>query len=169
MDETPVNWFPPLARCWMKRGDQRRVSVPPDTHHRRVVFGGYNWTRDTVCSLVREKADTASCLAFLELLLADTCPDQPVVLILDNASYHHAAAVQAFLSLVEHRVLVFYLPPYCSHLNPIERFWRFLKDQVCANTLYPDLDALMSAVDHLLTQQNDPSCSSRFLLSKGEP
>lgn len=153
----------------MKRGTQRRVSVPPDTHHRQVVFGGYNWTHDTVCSLMRDKADTASCLAFLELLLVDTLPDQPVVLILDNASYHHAAAVQAFLSLLEHRVLVLYLPPYCSHLNPIERFWRFMKDTVCANTLYPDHPALMSAVHQLLRQQNDPTCPSRFLLSKVGP
>ena len=30
----------------------------------------------------------------------------------------------AALSLFEHRVMPVWLPPYCSDLNPIERFWR---------------------------------------------
>jgi transposase len=50
------------------------------------------------------------------------------VLVIDNASYHQSASARAALSLFEHRVMVIWLPTYCSDLNPIERFCRFLKD-----------------------------------------
>ena len=150
----------------MKRGEQQRIPVPPDTHHRHYVFGAYNWVNDTVCTHLSERADTAAFLTFLEHLLVNSYPDQALVLVLDNASYHHAAAVRACFSLVEARVLVFYLPAYCSHLNPIERFWRFLKDTVCVDTLFPDLTRLMATVTQVFLQQNDFTCSTRFSFSK---
>ena len=150
----------------MKRGAQKRIPVPPDTHHRHYIFGAYNWVNDTVCTHLSARADTSAFLAFLEQVLVNTYPDQALVVVLDNASYHHAAAVRACFSLVEARVLVFYLPAYCSHLNPIERFWRFLKDTVCVDTLFPDLSRLMATVAQVLLQQNDFTCSTRFSFSK---
>lgn len=152
----------------MRRGVQKRIPVPPDTHHRHYIFGAYNWVNDSVCTHLSQQADTAAFLAFLEHLLVDTYPDQALVLVLDNASYHHAAAVRACFSLVEHRVLVFDLPAYCSYLNPIERFWRFLKDTVCVDTLFPDLSRLLASVAQVLLQQNDCTCSTRFAFSKLE-
>jgi transposase len=150
----------------MKRGEQKPVPVPPDTHHRQYIFGAYNWVNHTVCTTLSDHADTSAFLTFLEYLLVSTYPDQPVVLVLDNASYHKAAAVRAFFSLVEHRVLVIFLPAYCSHLNPIERFWRFVKDTACANTLFPDFATVMALVAQLLRQQNDLSHAHRFAFSK---
>lgn len=150
----------------MKRGQQKLVPVPPDTHHRQYLFGAYNWVNDGVCSHWSERADTAAFLDFLEHLLVTTYPDQQIVLVMDNASYHKAAAVRAFFSLVEHRVLVIYLPAYCSHLNPIERFWRFLKDTASANTLFPDFAAVTALTTQLLQRQNDLTDSHRFSFSK---
>jgi len=152
----------------MRRGEQQRIPVPPDTHHRQYLFGAYDWCDDTLCTQISERANTATCLAFLEHLVMTTYPNDLLVLVMDNASYHKAAAVLAFFSLVEHRVLVLFLPAYCSHLNPIERFWRFLKDRACANTLFPDLPTLMTTVAHVLLQQNDLSDPHRFTFSKLE-
>ena len=92
-------------------------------------------------------------------------PDDVIVLVLDNASIHKSAASLAALSLFEHRVWVFWLPPYCSTLNPIERFWRYLKDRVAANKLHPDMETLLAAIEKQLARQNDTSNPSRFLFS----
>jgi hypothetical protein len=48
-------------------------------------------------------------------------------------------------------------------LNPIERYWRHLKDTVCVNKLYPCLDDLVAAVEQALAAQNDPLDPHRFL------
>lgn len=65
-----------------------------------------------------------------------------------------------------HRVLVFWLPAYCTELNPIERFWRYLKDLACANQLWSDIDRMVEAVETVLHHQNDPFHENRFILSK---
>ena len=65
-------------------------------------------------------------------LLPHRARGRRLVLILDNAPYHHARLLQPFRR--EHRrVLRFdYLPRYSPELNPIERVW-----EAGASTLYP--------------------------------
>lgn len=55
---------------------------------------------------------------------------------------------------------------YPSVLNPIERFWRHLKDLACANKLQDNIDDVMAAVETALLQQNDPEATLRFHVSK---
>lgn len=93
-------------------------------------------------------------------------PTGQVVLVMDNASYHKSASALAALSLFEHRVMVIWLPPYCSDLNPIERFWRHLKDQVCANKLQDTIVTVMDGAEQALTEQNRVEQVSRFHVSK---
>lgn len=51
-----------------------------------------------------------------------------VVVVLDNAPFHTAGAVREREPGWEERGLVLYrLPAYCPHLNPIEGVWRRLK------------------------------------------
>ncbi|RIK36516.1 MAG: hypothetical protein DCC55_27070 [Chloroflexi bacterium] len=73
----------------------------------------------------------------------------------------------AALSLFEQRLLIFWLPKYCSlELNPIERFWRHFKDNICVNKLFPCLDDLIRAADRQLHRQNDFDHAKRFALVK---
>jgi len=58
------------------------------------------------------------------------------------------------------------LPPYCSDLNPIERFWRFLKDQACANHLEDDIAGVLEHAERTMTLQNQPDAKNRFHVSK---
>lgn len=148
----------------MKRGQQKRISTPGQqaNHH---LIGAYDWADDSVTWLSVARKNSPQFIRFLEHPLVECYQHDVVVLVLDNASFHKSAAAIAALSLFEHRVRVFWLPPYCSTLNPIERFWRHLKDQVCVNTLYPSLSDLVSAVEHQLHNQNQLDSPSRFTFS----
>ena len=42
-------------------------------------------------------------------------------IFLDNARYHHAKLVQAWLAQPGRRIKLHFIPAYCPHLNPIER------------------------------------------------
>lgn len=165
MDETTLSLHPPLRACWMKRGVQKRIPTPgqPQRYH---LFGAYNYADDTVTYRSVKRKNSESFIAFLEQLLVEQYPDDAVVLVLDNASYHTSAASLAALSLFEHRVWLFWLPPYCSTLNPIELFWRHLKDKACANKLFPNLADLIATVEHHLRAQNDLHNAKRFSISK---
>jgi hypothetical protein len=151
----------------MKVGEQKRIPLPANREKQHChVFGAYNWFNDCMRWTLAERKNSESFIAFLEHLLVNEYPTGRVVLVLDRASYHKSAAARAALSLFEHRVWVIWLPAYCTELNPIERFWRHLKDLACANQLWSGLDKVIEAVETVLHQQNDPFHESRFQLSK---
>jgi hypothetical protein len=66
------------------------------------------------------------------------------ILVLDNGAFHTAKRLRwpANVAAVP-------LPPYSPELNPIERLWRDLKDQL-AGTVSKNLDALSDTVCRLL-------------------
>ncbi len=150
----------------MKSGQQKRIpATRPGIKQNRHVFGGYNWREDTIVWTTARTKNSAEFIRFLEELLVNQYPDKRVVLVLDNAAYHKSASALAALSLFEHRVLVIWLPPYCSDLNPIELFWRYLKDHACANKLQDNMEEVVNAADKLMTAQNCPTSDLRFHVS----
>jgi hypothetical protein len=151
----------------MKIGQQKRIpATKPGAKQKRHIFGGYNWLKDTITWTTAITKNSAMFISFLEQLLIKQYPTGRVVLVMDNASYHKSASALAALSLFEHRVMVIWLPPYCSDLNPIERFWRYLKDLACANKLEDNIEEVVRSAEIIMMNQNDPVSSLHFHVSK---
>jgi putative transposase len=167
MDETTLTLDPPLRACWMKIGKQKRIpATQPGEKQKQHIFGGYNWLKDTMTWTVAKTKNSSTFIEFLEELLVKNYPTGRVVLVMDNASYHKSASALAALSLFEHRVMLIWLPPYCSDLNPIERFWRHLKDLACANKLQDNIEAVVTNAENILNAQNLDNSNLRLRLSK---
>lgn len=167
MDETTLTLEPPLRACWRKVGQQKRILAPAaGSKKRHHLIGAYNWRTDTVAWKAVPWKNSEFFIAFVEFLLMSVYRVGRIVLVMDNVSYHRSAASLAALSLFEHRVMVVWLPAYCSDLNLIERFWRHLKDLACANKLEASLEQLVNSVECSLNHQNDPAYPYRFQLSK---
>jgi putative transposase len=167
MDETTLTLDPPLRACWMKIGKQKRIpATQPGEKQKQHIFGGYNWLKDTMIWTVAKTKNSSTFIEFLEELLVKNYPTGRVVLVMDNASYHKSASALAALSLFEHRVMLIWLPPYCSDLNPIERFWRHLKDLACANKLQDNIEAVVTNAENILNAQNLDNSNLRLRLSK---
>ncbi len=167
MDETTLSLEPPLRACWMKSGKQKRIpAVQQGSKQHQHIFGAYNWRSDRISWTTARTKNSAYFIAFLEHLLVDTYPTGRVVMVMDNAAYHKSASALAALSLFEHRAMVLWLPPYCSDLNPIERFWRHLKDLACANKLQDTIQGVVQATHQILKEQNRPTSTLRFHVSK---
>ncbi len=151
----------------MKKGRQRRIpATRPGAKQKRHIFGGYNWLEDTITWTTAKTKNSSTFISFLEELLVKQYPRRRVVLVMDNAAYHKSASALAALSLFEHRVMVFWLPPYCSDLNPIELFWRYLKDQACANKLQDNVEEVVKAAERIMIAQNCPTVELKFSVSK---
>jgi hypothetical protein len=150
----------------MKRGQQKTIPAFTGKREYLHVVGAYNWRTDQVTTVEVERKNTTGFITFLEEVLVKTYSTQAVILVMDNASYHYSAEVRAMLTLFAHRVHVIWLPQYCPELNPIERFWRHLKQTAWANTLFDTIHALCQNVRHILAQQNEPSFSERFTFAK---
>jgi len=162
MDEAAIALDPILRKCWTKRGQQRRIpaaTAKPPAHH---IFGGFNWRDGTISWSMAQRRNSDSFVHWLEHLMMDCYPTEQVVLIMDNASFHYSAAARAAIALYEPRLMVVFLPTYAPNLNAIERYWRYMKEQVCAHKLYADMDALRDAIVKELMRQNDVYNKHRY-------
>jgi transposase len=149
----------------MKRGKQKRIATPGQQkwHH---LIGAYNWRTGEVIYTTCERKNSQAFCQFLEHLMNTVTSDKPIVYVLDNASYHHSKISEAMIAYHEDRSWAFWLPPYCSELNPIERFWKHLKAKACANRLFHDIEEVVDSVVNVLDSQNDFESSERFLFQK---
>lgn len=149
----------------MKRGQQKRIGSPRLSKSQHLI-GAYNWRTGEIIYTLCEKKNSEAFCAFLEHLMDSVTSDNPIVYVLDNASYHHSHVSKAMIAYYEDRAWAFWLPTYCSDLNPIERYWKHLKDNACANRLFQDISEVVNSVVNVLTTQNDFSSSERFLFQK---
>ncbi len=151
----------------MRRHQQKHIPAAGQQQWQHCL-AAYNWADDTLIYRLAQHKNSETFIAFLDQLAQSVSTDpRPIVLILDNASYHHSLATQAAFSLLEaQHIIPIWLPPYCSELNLIERYWRHLKDNACANKLYPSMIDLIQAVERCLIRQNDLTCPNRFTFSK---
>lgn len=77
---------------------------------------------------------------FVEALLK-TVPKHSV-LIMYNATFHRKARLCELADKVDCKIL--FLPPYSPDLNPIEKFWAWLKQKL--REILPQYDVLMDAL-----------------------
>jgi transposase len=148
-DESRIQLLPLLRAMWHWAGQQVRIPTP-GTNKTRSLFGTLDIRTGQWTYLVRERMCKEDFIAFLEHLLV-VFPVVPIILIVDNYSSHTAHLVQDWLA--QHpRLQVYYLPKYCSHLNPVEQIWLRLKDQIAANRLYGSIQLLMQAVEQFFDE-----------------
>jgi hypothetical protein len=69
---------------------------------------------------------------------------------------------------VPENVILVFLPPYCPELNPIERLWQDVKDQL-ASCLYETLEALQRAISAVVGGYRETVvaslCGSAYMLN----
>ena len=76
---------------------------------------------------------------------------RPSLLILDNGPCHRSRLVQAKRAEWRRRGLrLFFLPPYCPHLNRIETLWRLVKHHWLPAAAYATFATLREHVTAIL-------------------
>jgi len=166
MDESGYSLNYPLSKCWMKVHEQKRLPANTQARSGCLLAGVIDWLSAEVWCQAIDKLSSDCLITFFSWLFLEVFPDEKLVVVMDNASAHHAASMKAFLSLFEHRVIVIYLPTYSPDMNLIERFWKHLKQRVTANRLFASVNHMMEAIQTELIVQNDSDYEFRFSFSK---
>jgi len=73
----------------------------------------------------------------LRFISEDAGKDVHVVLVLDQAGWHIAKALQ-----VPENITLLHLPSYSPELNPIERLWAYIKSHYLSNQIYKNYEEL---------------------------
>jgi DDE superfamily endonuclease len=67
-------------------------------------------------------------------------------LFLDNARYHHAKLVQAWLARPGCRIKLHFVPTYCPHLDPIERLLGLMHKHITHNRRHETFSDFINAI-----------------------
>lgn len=92
--------------------------------------------------------DTDCMNVFLEELSEEIKED--FILIMDGAGWHKSKDL-----IVPKNIQIVLLPPYCPELNPVERLWKFIKDNTIKNKVFETLKSLEENVCEFVKNLTD--------------
>ncbi len=144
--------LPPTC-SWTKKGreHQHRVRTRWGRQGRVNLIGTLSFEGEEEhieYRMVEGACRTGEVISYLDALAEEAEGDnKPVVVVLDNAPFHTAGAIEDRRPAWKEKGLVLYrLPAYCPHLNPIEGVWRRLKGFLMPRRFYDSLAELKQAV-----------------------
>ena len=116
---------------------------------RIAVYGALDYASGRLVWQTASHKDGTGFAAFLEQI-AQTWPQEDLVLVLDNVSYQRSAAMRPWWTAQKGRLLPFWLPAYTPNLNLLERVWYCLKQKLACHRCWADRDRLYQATTTLL-------------------
>lgn len=119
-----------MAYGWIKKGQRKLMPTTP-TQKRVHYLGAVNLVGHRV---IYEEYDTVNGLGvidFLKRVRNYHTTGERIHMIMDNVSYQKSKEVQAVAENLT--ITLHYLPPYSPNLNPIERLWKIMHEQVTYN------------------------------------
>ncbi len=128
-----------------------------------ACFGAVDLRRGKFVRMVCAIFNAETYQLFLTTLLRHHSRGKRMVVVLDNARYHHAAVLKPFLR--KHRkVLSFlFLPPYSPKLAPIERVWKLARRLATHNRYFATLAEVLEAVSKCFDKWCRPNAVLRRL------
>lgn len=99
------------------------------------------------------RVDTASTIALLSAIEAGFPKRRKIHVFLDNARCHHAKSVREWLQQPDGRIRLNFLPPYCPHLNPIERLWGLMHKHITHNRCHATFADFRAAILTFLREE----------------
>ncbi|RME35441.1 MAG: IS630 family transposase [Deltaproteobacteria bacterium] len=167
VDEAHIHQDLDVGFTWAPKGQPAwRASSSPGLDKRLDWYGAYDFTQGRTFLWHGGKCNSEHTVRFLEHLaewLGET--RRQVVLIWDGASYHRSKQVRAAAQGLDVHILS--LPAYSPDLNPVERLWQWMREEVtrlhCHQSLYELFQACMRFIE---TINQDPDTVLRRLWPK---
>jgi transposase len=121
--------------CWAPK--QEKLAIEQTSGRQRInIHGAIDLETGQTRMIEVTKVNAVSTINLLASIEALYPMLALIHVFLDNARYHHAKLVQEWLSRPGCRIKLHFIPPYCPHLNPIERLWGLMHRNVTHNKCY---------------------------------
>jgi len=121
--------------CWAPARD--KLAIAQTSGRQRInIHGAIDLETGQTRMIEVETVDAISTIRLLQSIETHYPLLALIHVYLDNARYHHARLVQDWLAGPGRRIKLHFIPPYCPHLNPIERLWGLMHAHVTHNKCY---------------------------------
>lgn len=148
-------WVPPEIKDPVLLHAPTRKSV--------ACFGAVSLSTGKFVRSLCDKFDALTFEVFLRKLLRHRSLGKRMVIVLDNAKYHHARLLAPLLRRYCKVLTLLFLPPYSPQLAPIERVWKLARRLATHNRFFGTLAELLAAVDSCFDLWQKPNAVLRRL------
>ena len=138
-DESRFGTHSKLGHAWFITGERSRIDVKLGFQN-FYLYGAVNHNSGDSFNLLMPSVDTNSMNLFLEEF-AKEIGNKKVIMVMDGAGWHKSKDLKT-----PNNIKLIFLPPYSPELNPIERLWLYIKQNVIKNKFYESIDLLEDAL-----------------------
>lgn len=137
---------------WVAPEIKDPVVVHAPTRKSVACFGAVSLKTGKFIRAICEKFDAVTFEGFLKQMLRHRTRGKRMVIVLDNARYHHALLLAPLLHRYRKVLTLLFLPPYSPQLAPIERVWKLARRLATHNRFFSTLAELLMAVETCFDQ-----------------
>jgi len=142
-------WVPPEVKDPILTHAPTRKSI--------ACFGAVSLETGKFAYSLCDTFDAKTFETFLQLLLRRRTPGKRMVVVLDNARYHHAKLLAPMLRKYRAVLTLLFLPPYSPQLAPIERVWKLTRRLATHNRYFETLGEVLVAVQRCFVRWLKPN------------
>ena len=141
------------AYGWIKTGERKEILT--NTGRQRLnLSGAIDIMTKKVLVQQDDTLNSQSTIAFLQKIEIAYPEAYRVHVFCDNARYYKNKEVTVYL--VNSKIKMHFLPSYSLNLNPIERLWKLMNEEVLYNKYYENYMDFKDAVLGFLGSLSDP-------------
>lgn len=147
------------SRCtmWIHSENKDPILLHAPTRRKVGVFGAVCARDGHLATSMKDTFNAVTFKSFLEHLLQFRQPGQKMVVILDNARWHHAKLLKPWLWENRHILQLDFLPPYSPELNNIERVWKLTRRICTHNRYFSNLEEIVKILIEQFNLWNIPN------------
>lgn len=157
----------------MQHGSRCTMWVPPEyadpvvlqapTRKNVAFFGAVRPSDGVLVTHRADKFNSETFQAFLSRLIHRKRKGRKMIVVTDNARWHHAKALAPWLFNQRQSLCLDFLPPYSPELNHIERVWKLTRRLCTHNQYFDTLGKLSKTVEDQFALWHVPSNALRRL------
>ena len=159
-DESRFGTHSRIGHGWFKTGIRTEVKKKLG-YQNFYVYGAVSPKTGDSFSLIIPNVDVAWMNKFLEEF-SFNLKSKKAILVMDQAGWHKSLDL-----IIPQNIKIIYLSPYSPELNPADKFWQFIKDNILKNTIYSTLTALEEKVctfiNSITTKQILSVCNVNYM------
>ena len=130
------------------------IAVPQSSGRQRLnIHGAIDLETGNTRMIEAATVNAISTIMLLRAIEAMYPGKRLIHLFVDNARYHHAKLVQAWLARPGCRIELHFIPTYCPHLDPIERLWGLMHKHVTHNRCHATFADFKAAILTFLREE----------------
>ncbi len=145
-----------IVRAWFLKGTTPEIKSPP-VREKISIMGAMGMDNGQLITMKADIFNAENFKAFIKRIIKRAKTKRKILLVLDNARFHHALINKEFLKSLKEKIELMYLPAYSPELNPIESFWRKTRRGVTHNRYFESLQQEGECLDRYFNKFKNPN------------